>query len=71
MQTCIYFALNKHLKNNVGGKTISCDIGIDDGMKEYCCTIFVKEVLKVHCHPKSTTSSYLSRLAPPPNVRSL
>ena len=31
MQTCIDFALNKHLKNNVGGKTISCGIGIDYG----------------------------------------
>lgn len=31
MQTSIDFALNKHLKNNVGGKTISCGIGIDYG----------------------------------------
>lgn len=31
MQTSIDFALNKHLENNVGGKTISCGIGIDYG----------------------------------------
>jgi len=31
MQTCIDYALNKHLKNNVSGKTISCGIGIDYG----------------------------------------
>lgn len=31
MQTSIDFALNKHLKNNAGGKTISCGIGIDYG----------------------------------------
>lgn len=31
MQTCIDYALNKHLKNHVGGKTISCGIGIDYG----------------------------------------
>lgn len=31
MQTCIAYGLNKHLKNNVGGKVISCGIGIDYG----------------------------------------
>ncbi|MGN0351082.1 MAG: adenylate/guanylate cyclase domain-containing protein [Roseburia sp.] len=31
MQTCIDYTLNKHLKNHVGGKTISCGIGIDHG----------------------------------------
>ena len=31
MQTCIDYALNKHLKANVSGKTIACGIGIDCG----------------------------------------
>lgn len=31
MQTCIDYSLNKHLQQHVGGKTISCGIGIDYG----------------------------------------
>lgn len=31
LQTVIDFSLNKHLKNNVNGKTIECGIGIDYG----------------------------------------
>lgn len=31
MQTCIDYSLNKHMQEHIGGKTISCGIGIDYG----------------------------------------